>query len=259
MNNQNIFEMIEEVAMESGFAKDGITDRALQWIIRNVFRKNRSEDFIRSFIDDKTYKSYQLFNDKKHGYKSPSKIKATSAVFHYDPAVFNMLDKQVAKLINCLSTIYNNFNDSLSNNTKQALIQVAMLSSVYVTSYGEVDKIMRGEEPFNLTLFNEKMDEFIKSLNKTEYKCNSNEEVIKYLSSTKVMSSVANAMNAWYIWVLCDPNMAADIGLNRSDKDIDHTIEHAIQCTKIAGPRLEELLKKYNEFLNTMAEDIRKL
>lgn len=130
MDNQNIFEIIEEVAMESGFAKDGITDRALQWIIRNVFKKNRGEDFIRSFIDDKTYKSYQLFNDKKHGYKSPSEIKATSAVFHYDPAVFNMLDKQVAKLINCLSTIYNNLNDNLSVNTKQALIQVAMFISL---------------------------------------------------------------------------------------------------------------------------------
>lgn len=39
--DNNIFDIIEEVAMESGFAKDGITDRALQWIIRNVFKKNR--------------------------------------------------------------------------------------------------------------------------------------------------------------------------------------------------------------------------
>ena len=28
--DNNIFKIIEEVAMESGFAKDGITDRALQ-------------------------------------------------------------------------------------------------------------------------------------------------------------------------------------------------------------------------------------
>jgi len=259
MNDQNIFEIIEEVTMESGFNKDGITDRVLQWIMRNVFRKNRGEDFIRSFIDNKTYKSYTLFYNDEHGYKSPSEIKATSAVFHYDPATFKLVSSLIRKLIICLGEIYPELKEDLTINTRQSVILLAMLASLYGQTYGDLDKVMRRVEPLNLDLFNKHIDELIKALDKKEIKCNSNEEIIKYINDTEVMKTVGNSMNAWYIWILCDPNMGADIAKNKSDKDIVHLVDYSIDCFNKTKDKLKELLKKYNEFLNTMADDIRKL
>lgn len=257
--DNNIFNIIEEVAMESGFNKDGITDRVLQWIMRNVFRKNRGEDFIRSFIDDKTYKSYTLFYNDDHGYKSPKDITATSATFHYDPSTFKLLAGLIRKLMICLGDIYPELKQDLTTNTKQAVILLAMLASLYGQTYGDLDKVMRRVEPLNLDLFNKNIDEIIKALDKKEIKYNSNAEIIAYLNDTQVMKTVGNSMNAWYIWVLCDPHMGGDIAMNRSDKDIGHLVDYSIDCFNQTKNKLKELLKKYNEFLNTMAEDIRKL
>lgn len=263
--DKNIFDIIEEVSMESGFEKDTIFHRLYYWY--KSLTKVDDTLFGLVDLDNDMYKAKQLFNDL--GIKS--NIKVDSIKCEYDMETLQSISTIIAKYKkNCSVSKMTLMADSVAQitgyNKKSALVYLVVVALCILGLFKEVtpdDIVDLFTKDFDRKSFNDSVDKIIKLLkNKKSVNISGSENVNRYIDGIKkLQKSYGNPFECTFsrmYFTAKNVQLMTDHKSNKhllQDKNIMFFVGRIILCMH----KLEDLHDAYREFLLSMMKSIREL